>query len=227
MAGIYAVFALGLNVHWGYTGLFNIGIAGFFALGAYTAALLTSPAADPLLFEEFVFAGDWAQLGVSRSRDRPVVRAGAGGGRGGVRRRRARHRLRDAAPERRLSGHRHAGHRRERPALLSQREVGRQRIEGPLPDPPVPGGMAAVRQIQLPLHGGRHRRAGRVVHPGAAGHEVALGPGAASHPRRRGRRRGQRQGRLPVQVAGVRRWGPSSWASAGRSSRTTSALCRR
>ncbi len=63
MAGIYAVFALGLNVHWGFTGLFNIGIAGFFALGAYTAALLTSPAADPLLFEEFAFAGDWAQLG--------------------------------------------------------------------------------------------------------------------------------------------------------------------
>jgi branched-chain amino acid transport system permease protein len=25
LAGIYAVFALGLNVHWGYTGLFNIG----------------------------------------------------------------------------------------------------------------------------------------------------------------------------------------------------------
>ena len=34
MAGIYSVFALGLNVHWGFTGLFNIGIAGFFALGA-------------------------------------------------------------------------------------------------------------------------------------------------------------------------------------------------
>ena len=29
MAGIYGVFALGLNVHWGFTGLFNIGIAGF------------------------------------------------------------------------------------------------------------------------------------------------------------------------------------------------------
>ena len=38
MAIIYAIFALGLNVHWGYTGLFNIGIAGFFALGAYTSA---------------------------------------------------------------------------------------------------------------------------------------------------------------------------------------------
>ena len=33
VAGIYSVFSLGLNVHWGFTGLFNIGIAGFFALG--------------------------------------------------------------------------------------------------------------------------------------------------------------------------------------------------
>lgn len=43
MAGIYAIFCLGLNIHWGYTGLFNIGIAGFFCLGAYTSALITSP----------------------------------------------------------------------------------------------------------------------------------------------------------------------------------------
>jgi branched-chain amino acid transport system permease protein len=43
MGGIYAVFALGLNVQWGYTGLFNIGIAGFFAVGAYTSALITTP----------------------------------------------------------------------------------------------------------------------------------------------------------------------------------------
>jgi branched-chain amino acid transport system permease protein len=43
MGGIYAVFALGLNVQWGYTGLFNVGLAGFFAVGAYTSALLTTP----------------------------------------------------------------------------------------------------------------------------------------------------------------------------------------
>ncbi len=43
MAGIYAVFALGLNIHWGYTGLFNIGIAGFFSIGAYASAMITTP----------------------------------------------------------------------------------------------------------------------------------------------------------------------------------------
>jgi branched-chain amino acid transport system permease protein len=43
MASIYAIFSMGLNVHWGYTGLLNFGIAGFFAVGAYTSALVTSP----------------------------------------------------------------------------------------------------------------------------------------------------------------------------------------
>lgn len=43
LAGIYAVFTLGLNIQWGYTGLFNIGIAGFFCIGAYTSALMTTP----------------------------------------------------------------------------------------------------------------------------------------------------------------------------------------
>jgi branched-chain amino acid transport system permease protein len=43
MGGIYAVLTLGLNLHWGVTGLFNAGVAGFFAIGAYTTALLTAP----------------------------------------------------------------------------------------------------------------------------------------------------------------------------------------
>ncbi|GIX45951.1 MAG: branched-chain amino acid ABC transporter permease [Candidatus Tectimicrobiota bacterium] len=42
-AGIYALLCLGLNLQWGFTGLFNIGIAGFYAIGAYTTAILTTP----------------------------------------------------------------------------------------------------------------------------------------------------------------------------------------
>ncbi len=42
MASIYAVLTLGLNVQWGYTGLFNIGIAAFFSIGAFTSALFTT-----------------------------------------------------------------------------------------------------------------------------------------------------------------------------------------
>ena len=60
MAGIYSIFSLGLNVHWGYTGLFNIGIAGFFAVGAYTSALMTTPPPEASLVEDFVFGGNWA-----------------------------------------------------------------------------------------------------------------------------------------------------------------------
>jgi branched-chain amino acid transport system permease protein len=42
-AGIFAVIVLGLNLQWGYTGLFNVGVAGFVAVGAYTSAILTAP----------------------------------------------------------------------------------------------------------------------------------------------------------------------------------------
>ena len=42
MASIYAVLTLGLNVQWRYTGLFNIGIAAFFSIGAFTSALFTT-----------------------------------------------------------------------------------------------------------------------------------------------------------------------------------------
>jgi branched-chain amino acid transport system permease protein len=42
----YGLMSLGLNVQWGQTGLFNVGVAGFVAIGAYATALLTSaPAA--------------------------------------------------------------------------------------------------------------------------------------------------------------------------------------
>ena len=44
-ASIFAVMVLGLNLQWGHTGLFNVGVAGFVAIGAYTSALLTTPAA--------------------------------------------------------------------------------------------------------------------------------------------------------------------------------------
>ena len=40
---IFSLVTLGLNLQWGLTGLFNVGIAGFVAIGAYTSALLTTP----------------------------------------------------------------------------------------------------------------------------------------------------------------------------------------
>ncbi|WP_123534272.1 branched-chain amino acid ABC transporter permease [Halosimplex salinum] len=40
---LYAMLVLALNLHWGYAGLFNIGVAGFMAVGVYTFAALTAP----------------------------------------------------------------------------------------------------------------------------------------------------------------------------------------
>jgi branched-chain amino acid transport system permease protein len=41
LVGIRALLTLGLNVQWGMTGLVNLGIVAFFAVGAYTTGLLT------------------------------------------------------------------------------------------------------------------------------------------------------------------------------------------
>ena len=43
IASILAIAVLGLNLHWGHTGLFNGGIAAFFGMGAYVTIILGSP----------------------------------------------------------------------------------------------------------------------------------------------------------------------------------------
>lgn len=48
LAGMYLLLSMGLNVHWGYTGLINFSVAAFFGIGAYGTALLTSNG-SPLL----------------------------------------------------------------------------------------------------------------------------------------------------------------------------------
>ena len=41
--GVFGMLALALNLHWGYTGLFNIGIVGFMGIGIYVTALVSKP----------------------------------------------------------------------------------------------------------------------------------------------------------------------------------------
>jgi branched-chain amino acid transport system permease protein len=43
LAGTFSILALGLNLQWGETGLFNISVAAFWGIGAYTAAIVTLP----------------------------------------------------------------------------------------------------------------------------------------------------------------------------------------
>ena len=44
IAGIYTIFALGLQINVGFTGIFNFGQAGFMAVGAYSMAILITDA---------------------------------------------------------------------------------------------------------------------------------------------------------------------------------------
>ncbi len=48
IAIVFAILALGFNIQWGYTGLFNAGIAGFFLIGAYVAAIAVTAPTPPV-----------------------------------------------------------------------------------------------------------------------------------------------------------------------------------
>lgn len=39
---IFGIVTLGLNLQWGFTGIFNAGVVGFYAIGGYTQAVLTA-----------------------------------------------------------------------------------------------------------------------------------------------------------------------------------------
>jgi len=63
-AGIYALMALGVNVIWGFAGMVNLGLVGFFAVGAYASALLTLKAGWPMIAGMAAAAGVAALVGV-------------------------------------------------------------------------------------------------------------------------------------------------------------------
>jgi branched-chain amino acid transport system permease protein len=50
IVAIYCILVLGLNLRWGYCGLLDFGIAGFFLIGSYTAAILISAPSESYLF---------------------------------------------------------------------------------------------------------------------------------------------------------------------------------
>lgn len=58
VAGIFLLMALGLNIVVGFAGLLDLGYVAFFAVGAYTAAVLTSPV-SPGISPELAF---WAAI---------------------------------------------------------------------------------------------------------------------------------------------------------------------
>jgi branched-chain amino acid transport system permease protein len=59
--GMVALIAIGLNVVVGQTGLLDLGYVGFYAIGAYTVALMTSPVSPWNLTDDWL-SRDWAWL---------------------------------------------------------------------------------------------------------------------------------------------------------------------
>lgn len=61
IAGIWALFAIGLNIKFGYTGLLDFGHVAFFLVGGYTTALLVMPPAETQQFQEYILGLNWPQ----------------------------------------------------------------------------------------------------------------------------------------------------------------------
>ena len=64
--GLFLLMGLGLNIVIGYAGLLDLGYVAFFAVGAYTTAVLTSPISPgwaPMLTVDFTSWEGWAVLG--------------------------------------------------------------------------------------------------------------------------------------------------------------------
>jgi len=59
----YTLVVLALNLQWGYAGLFNIGIAGFMAIGVYSMSILTIQFGVPYVVAAIVAVGITAAFG--------------------------------------------------------------------------------------------------------------------------------------------------------------------
>ncbi len=205
--GMYALIAIGLNVVVGSAGLLDLGYVGFYAVGAYTVALFSSPYSP------------WNHHRTGEAARRELGVAGAAPGR------HSRHggvgpdpRFAHPPTARRLPGHRDAGIRRDRPAAgrqpqrhhpgrpgTAQRRLppGRwdrhQSGRGVLPgqrDRPVQQRRLVVLAVN---RAGRHR-AGVRRQPRA----LSGGAGLDRDPGGRGRRGDHGRSHLQVQAVGVR-----------------------
>jgi len=66
LCGIYALLALSLNLAWGGVGLVNLGLSGFYAVGAYASAIATGAGAPVLIgWAAAIVAGAVAGLAVT------------------------------------------------------------------------------------------------------------------------------------------------------------------
>jgi len=63
--GLFSVLAMALNLIWGLAGMINLGMIGFFAFGAYTAALATTKLQLPFLLAVALAGGAVSLIGAA------------------------------------------------------------------------------------------------------------------------------------------------------------------
>ena len=68
--GLFALGALALNLHWGYTGLFNIGIVAFMGVGVHVAAIVSK---QPVTEGTGTVAGATGGLVIGLTRDLSTI----------------------------------------------------------------------------------------------------------------------------------------------------------
>ena len=179
---IYVIVALGLNVVVGLAGLLDLGYVGFYAIGAYTVAVLSSKHANL----------PWLLCAADRHRRGDALRRAA---------RRA-----DAAPARRLPGDRHARLRRDHPPARPRSSTGSAR---PAASPtsryppsvgPLKFGALHLNAVLLPRPDLRDHH---LLLPAPAGEQPGRA-GLDGDPRGRGRRRADGRADVQVQAVGVR-----------------------
>lgn len=51
---LYGIMAIGLQMHWGETGVMNLAHAAFFGIGAYTSVILTTPPREGAIFDRAI-----------------------------------------------------------------------------------------------------------------------------------------------------------------------------
>ena len=65
VGGVYALLSLSLNLVWGGVGMVNLGLAGFFAVGAYAAAMASKWGGIPIPFALLLALGCGALAGLA------------------------------------------------------------------------------------------------------------------------------------------------------------------
>ena len=180
---IYGIFTLGLNVQWGYTGVFNFGVMAFFLVGANAAAIITKPPASSEYVQYVGGFGDKLAF-LPYPGQRPVATVPVrGGGRRGLRRGARLPPVHPhSAPARGLPGHRHHRHSGAPAAYHYRRNRACQWHPWPDGHPAPLGRTRQHRRLQIRHAGHRRGDPSARLRRCRAGYPLALGARAARPP---------------------------------------------